>query len=77
MSHMSSNDEISPVTKPRLDYAVWIDGVSEPMAVTCDDIVDKDGYVFFMDGDVPAALVPVGRMAGASRVVRDVKEPVK
>jgi|GraSoiStandDraft_57_1057295.scaffolds.fasta_scaffold195419_2 hypothetical protein len=68
MSHMSSNDEISPVTKPLIDYQVWIDGVPIPMRVTCDDIAEKDGYVRFMDGEVPAAIVPIGRLAAANRI---------
>lgn len=77
MSHMSSNDEISPV-KPRIDYQVWVDGVIMPMRVTCDDIAEENGYVRFMDGDVPAAIVPIGRLAGANRLVtHDVKENAK
>lgn len=68
MSHMSSNDEISPVIKPRVNYAVQIEGIGQPLAVTCDDIVSEANYVRFMDGQVPAAVVPAHRLIAAARV---------
>lgn len=67
MSHMSSNDEISPVAKPRVNYAVQIEGIGQPLAVTCDDIVSEANYVRFMDGEVPAGVVPANRLIAASR----------
>lgn len=70
MSHMSSNDEISPVAiKPRVNYAVQIEGIGQPLTVTCDDIRSEANYVRFMDGEVPAAVVPAQRLIAASRVV--------
>lgn len=68
MSHMSSNDEISPVAKPRVNYSVNVEGLGGPVAVACDDIVATDGYVRFMDGDVPVALVPAHRLVAATRM---------
>lgn len=64
---MSSNDEISPV-KTRVNYAVQIEGIGQPLAVTCDDIVSEPNYVRFMDGEVPAAVVPAHRLIAAARV---------
>lgn len=73
MSHMSSNDEISPV-KPRIDYSVFVDQLPMALSVTCDDVVEEGRYLRFMDGDVPAAIVPIDRLAAVRRVV---KEPAK
>lgn len=67
MSNMSANDEISPVAKPRVNYAIQIDGIGQPLAVTCDDIVAEANYVRFMDGDVPAAVIPAHRLIAAAR----------
>ena len=67
MSHMSSNDEISPVAKPRVNYSVQVEGMGQPLAVTCDDIVSEANYVRFMDGQVPAAVVPAHRLIAAAR----------
>lgn len=68
MSHMSSSDEISPVAKPRVNYAVQVEGMGQPLAVTCDDIVSEANYVRFMDGEVPAAVIPSHRLIAAARV---------
>lgn len=68
MSHMSSSDEISPVIKPRVNYAVQVEGMGQPLTVTCDDIVSEANYVRFMDGQVPAAVVPAHRLIAAARV---------
>lgn len=73
MSHMSSNDEISPV-KPRIDYSVFVDHLLMPLQVTCDDVVEEGRYMRFMDGDVPAVIVPIDRLAAVRRIV---KEPAK
>ncbi|QOR55784.1 MAG: hypothetical protein YHS30scaffold324_16 [Catenulispora phage 69_17] len=76
MSHVSSNDdEISPAVKPLIDYLIWADGVMMPMRIQCDDIAEKDGYVRFMQGDVPNAVIPVGRLAAVHRVAP--KEPAQ
>lgn len=68
MSHMSSNDEISPVAKPRVNYAVSVEGLGGPVTVVCDDIVAEANYVRFMDGEVPAAVVPAHRLVAATRM---------
>ena len=72
---MSSIDEISPVAKPRIDYNIWVDGAVNPRRVTCDNILEEGGYVRFMDGEIPAAIIPIARFAGVTRVIP--KEPTK
>lgn len=63
---MSSNDEISPVDALRIRYWVSLEGDSG-FEVECTDFRQEDGYMRFMDGQIPAAVVPLPNFRCAYR----------
>lgn len=65
MSHMSSNDD-QPVDPPRIHYWVSLEGDSG-FEVYCTDFRQEDGYMRFMDGPIPAAVVPLPNFRCAYR----------
>lgn len=57
MSHMSSNDD-QPVDPQRVRYRCELKDDSG-FEVECTDVREGDGFLRFMDGPVPAGLVPL------------------
>jgi len=52
--------------KPKVTYAVQVDGLEHAISVTCDDVREEGGYIRFYDGEIPAAILPVGRLVAAA-----------
>lgn len=63
---MSSNDD-QPVDAPRIHYWVALEGDSG-FEVDCTDFRQEDGYMRFMDGLIPAAVVPLANFRCAHRM---------
>lgn len=57
--------------KPKVTYAVHVNGLPLPLIVTCDDIREEAGYIRYYDGEIPVAIVPVGQL-----IVAAVRAPV-
>lgn len=51
--------------KPKVTYAIHVNGLPLPLVVACDDIREEGGYIRYYDGDVPVAIVPVGQLIAA------------
>lgn len=52
--------------KPKVTYAVHVNGLHMPLTVTCDDIREEGGYIRYYDGEIPVAIVPVGQLMAAA-----------